>query len=608
MCGIIGRVGTDSAAPYLLEGLKRLEYRGYDSAGIAVLQENKIECRRALGRLDNLCREVSENPADGNVGIGHTRWATHGAPAVKNAHPHMSPDGKFAVVHNGIIENADALKKSELSGEKFSSETDTEVVAHLLQKYDCDNPVKTVAEVEKRLEGSYALGIICSEFPDTLFCTAKAMPLIAAVEEDGSFIASDVSAVVGYATMYYPISDGEICVLTGQTVKFYDKNGSQIAKKPHTIHADALLDGKQGYEHYMMLEMMQQPDAVRNTLAPLISGGKISLDGLSFSEDFLKSELRDIVIIACGSAYHTGLAGKRLLETVCRIPCRAEIASEFRYSDPLIDGKTLAVFISQSGETADTLAALRLSKQKGAKVLSIVNVKGSAIANESDNVIYTHAGREIAVATTKAYSAQLAVLYALTLYLAQIRQSAPEKTLSELTSSLMALPERISETIETVRGKAEELAKCLYSAQDIYLIGRQLDYAAVTEGSLKCKEISYIHSEAYAAGELKHGTISLIENGTPVIAVATDEAVLAKTVSNIREVDARGAHTVLITFERFRDAAAGIKDCIFIPETVPQFSVSLSVIPMQFLSYYIAKNRGCDIDKPKNLAKSVTVE
>ena len=408
--------------------------------------------------------------------------------------------------------------------------------------------------------------------------------------------------------MYYPISDGEICVLTGQTVKFYDKNGSQITKKPHTIHADALLDGKQGYEHYMMLEMMQQPDAVRNTLAPLISGGKISLDGLSFSEDFLKSELRDIVIIACGSAYHTGLAGKRLLETVCHIPCRAEIASEFRYSDPLIDDKTLAIFISQSGETADTLAALRLSKQKGAKVLSIVNVKGSAIANESDNVIYTHAGREIAVATTKAYSAQLAVLYALTLYLAQIRQSAPEKTLSELTSSLMALPERISETIETVRGKAEELAKCLYSAQDIYLIGRQLDYAAVTEGSLKCKEISYIHSEAYAAGELKHGTISLIENGTPVIAVATDEAVLAKTVSNIREVDARGAHTVLITFERFRDAAAGIKDCIFIPETVPQFSVSLSVIPMQFLSYYIAKNRGCDIDKPKNLAKSVTVE
>ena len=608
MCGIIGRVGVDDASPYLLEGLRRLEYRGYDSAGIAVMNGDKLSCRKALGKLENLRREVENEPIFGNIGIGHTRWATHGIPAVKNAHPHISPNGKFAVVHNGIIENADRLRSTELKNAEFASDTDTEVIAHLLQKYDCGDPVKTVTAVTALLEGSYALGIICSEYPDSLICTAKSMPLIAAVEEDGSFIASDVSAVVGYATMYYPITDKEVCILTDSSVKFYDKTGALIYKKPQLIRADALLDGKQGYEHYMMLEMMQQPDAVRNTLQPLFENGKITMGGLSFEKDFLEKDIREIVIVACGSAYHTGLVGKRLFETLCKIPCRAEIASEFRYADPLTDSRTLTVFISQSGETADTLAALRLSKEKKAKILSVVNVTGSAIANESDRVIYTRAGREIAVATTKAYSAQLSVLYALALYIAEIRNSVDPEKLSALKTALMALPERISETIEKTHTPAKELADSIYGADDIYLIGRQLDYAAVTEGSLKCKEISYIHSEAYAAGELKHGTISLIENGTPVIAVATDESVLAKTVSNIREVEARGAHTVLITFEKFRDAANGIKDVIFIPETLPELSVSLSVIPMQLLSYYIAKNRGCDIDKPKNLAKSVTVE
>lgn len=608
MCGIIGRVGMDNAVPYLLEGLKRLEYRGYDSAGIAAGAPGELLCRRALGRLENLCAEVEDNPICGRVGIGHTRWATHGAPSVENAHPHLSPNGKFAVVHNGIIENAESLRASELSEAEFSSETDTEVVAHLLQKYDCGDPVKTVSAVTRLLCGSYALGIIAIDYPDTLICTAKASPLIAAIEEDGSFIASDVSAVVGYATMYFPVTDGEICILTREKADLYNASGERIAKKPKLICADALLSGKQGYEHYMMLEMQQQPDAVRNTLQPLFENGKITLGGLAPEREFIANELREIVIVGCGSAYHTGLAGKQLLERLCRVSCRAEIASEFRYSEPIIDKGTLAIFISQSGETADTLAALRLAKEKGAQILSIVNVKGSAIANESERVIYTYAGREVAVATTKAYSAQLAVLYSLALNIASVRKTLTEKRLSELTAALSALPEKISETLKKTQPQAEKIALELAEAQDIYMIGRQLDYAAVTEGSLKCKEISYIHSEAYAAGELKHGTISLIEPGTPVIAVATDESVIAKTLSNIREVEARGAHTVLITLERFKEEAVGADECIFIPETLPEFSVSLSVLPMQLMSYYIAKERGCDIDKPKNLAKSVTVE
>lgn len=608
MCGIIGRVGSDNAAPYLFEGLKRLEYRGYDSAGMAVIASGAISCRKAIGRLENLQNETERSPICGDIGIGHTRWATHGAPSVKNAHPHMSSNGKFAIVHNGIIENAAALKAAELAETEFVSETDTEVIVHLLQKYFHGNPVETLAKVTTLLEGSYALGIICTEFPDTLICTAKSSPLIAAFDDDGSFIASDISAVVGYATMYFPISDGEICLITKQSIKLFNNSGKAITKKTQLISADALSDGKQGYEHYMMLEMQQQPDAVRNTLLPLIENGKITMGELEFEKNFLTEELGEIVIIACGSAYHTGLVGKQLIEKLCHIPCRTEIASEFRYSNPLIGRGTLAVFISQSGETADTLAALRIAKKKGAQILSIVNVSGSAIAMESDRVIYTKAGREIAVATTKAYSAQLSVLYSLALYIASEKKSISEKRISELTAALAALPEKISEALEKTHLKAEEIAAELMTAQDIYMIGRQLDYAAVTEGSLKCKEISYIHSEAYAAGELKHGTISLIEPGTPVIAVATDESVIAKTISNIREVEARGAHTVLITFEKFRELAVGINDCIFIPETVPELSVSVSVLPLQLLSYYIAKNRGCDIDKPKNLAKSVTVE
>lgn len=608
MCGIIGRVGNDDAVGYLLEGLGFLEYRGYDSAGIALCSGGGIKCCKAVGRLSNLRALAGEEKITGSSGIGHTRWATHGEPSVRNAHPHFSPDGAFAVVHNGIIENSRELYAAELKGVKPASDTDTEVVAQLLQKYYNGDVVKTVARVTKLLCGSYALGIVCREHPDTVFCTAKASPLIAARGNGGSFIASDAGAVAKYTNEMYPIKNAEICVLTSDSLKFFNSDGEPMKKSPVRIEADGLNTDKQGYEHFMMLEMMQQPAAVRNTLIPLISQGHISLGKLTFSEDYLKNELRDIVIVACGSAYHVGEVGRQLTESLCRVPCRAEIASEFRYSDPLIDEHTLAIFISQSGETADTLAALRLAHERGARVLSVVNVSGSAIANESDNVIYTKAGREIAVATTKAYSAQLAVMYAWIIYLARLRGAISAERETELVHELALLPEKMEQTIARVADRALDISASVAIAEDIYFIGRRLDYAASLEGSLKMKEISYIHSEAYAAGELKHGTISLIESGTPVIAVAGDTEIFGKTYSNIREVVSRGAKMVVITTDRNSDKLGELDNVITVPDTAREFSVSLLILPLQWLSYHTAKRRDCDIDKPKNLAKSVTVE
>lgn len=606
MCGIIGRVGYDNAVPYLTNGLSRLEYRGYDSAGIAFIKQKSLLCRKSGGRLENLFNALKDDD-NGIIGIGHTRWATHGKPTAQNAHPHLSPNGKFAVVHNGIIENADELKKKYFKDDIFASETDTEVIAHLIEKIYNGDMIRCLSEIQKLLIGSYALGVLSEDMPETLFCTAKASPLIAAIGKNGNFIASDVSAVSGDAETYYNVSQGEICSITKDLIEFFDTNAKSIVKESKAIDTERIDNGKHGYEHYMMLEMMQQPEAVKNTLDPLFFNGDIELQSVISDTSFLENELEDIVIVACGSAYHAGLVGECLFENLCRIKCSAEIASEFRYADPLINKNTLAVFISQSGETADTLAALRLAKKKGARVLSIVNVRSSAIANESDYVIYTNAGREVAVATTKAYSSQLAVLYALVLYIGKIRKTLSETGYEQLKKELLLLPQKISQTIIETKNVAEKLAEQLYSADDMYFIGRRLDFAASTEGSLKYKEISYIHSEAYAAGELKHGTISLIEQGTPVIAVVTDEDVFLKTVSNIREVEARGAVSVLITFEKYAELAGGAF-LITVPETAPQFSVSLSVIPLQFLSYYTAKLRGCDIDKPKNLAKSVTVE
>ncbi len=608
MCGIIGRIGKNDAVSYILDGLSLLEYRGYDSAGVAVIDNNGyLAVRKAQGRLLKLKEVVKEQPVSGNSGIGHTRWATHGKPSVTNAHPHTSPDGLFTVVHNGIIENAKEITNEYIGEENLVSETDTETVAHLLSRFYDGNVLGTIARVAEKLEGSYALGIICSETPDKIYCTAKASPLVAAYGDDGCFIASDVSAISRYSDASYSIADGEIAILSNNSISFYDNKGDEIQKTPNKITVDENVDSKNGYEHYMMLEIMQQPDAVRKTILPFIDNGSIKMSFSSIDDDFFKNEMREIVLVACGSAYHAGLVGQGVIERLAKVPCHSEVASEFRYKNPIIDKHTLAIFISQSGETADTLAALRLAKARGAKVISVVNVAGSALAKEGENVILTAAGREVAVATTKAYSAQLSVLYAFAIHLAALRETIDAETKQNLVRELSSLPEKIRQTIELTEDISRSLAERFKDAADMYFIGRQLDFAAAMEASLKMKEISYVHSEAYAAGELKHGTISLVDKGTPVIAVVSQLDVISKTASNVCEVKARGAETVIVTDESNKDTVTA-DHVISVPDTAQEFAVSLQIIPLQLLAYYSAKERGCDIDKPKNLAKSVTVE
>ncbi len=608
MCGIIGRVGSDNAVPYILNGLDCLEYRGYDSAGIAVFNKNNIDSCKTVGRLAGLRKTAESKNLNGFVGIGHTRWATHGAASERNAHPHFSNNRKFAIVHNGIIENSNELAKDELKSVSYNSETDTEKVVHLLSKYYDGNIIATISKVISLLKGSFALGILCDDYPDTIFSTAMSSPMVAAKTSDGGFICSDAGAISAYAKEYYPVKNGEICILNQNTIEFYDKYGTPIKKNAVKIEVGELNSDKQGYEHYMMLEMLQQPNAVRDTILPLIKNNGIHIENIDISDEYIKNTLKEVKIVACGSAYHAGVVGKHLMESMGNIRTSVEIASEFRYVDPLIDEHTLAVFISQSGETADTLAALRLAKQKGAKTLSIVNVKGSAIANESENVIYTNAGREVAVATTKAYSAQLAVLYALSIRLAKGNGKITAEEEKRLTYELAALPHKIQMSIENNIEKAENYAERFSKATDIYYIGRRLDYAASLEASLKMKEISYIHSESYAAGELKHGTLSLVDPGVPVVALASDGEIFSKTYSNICEVMARGADMLVVTTEKNKNAVAEFENTFIIPDTLPQFIVSLQIVPLQLLSYYTAKKKGCDIDKPKNLAKSVTVE
>ena len=610
MCGIIGKAGDENVIPDIINGLKKLEYRGYDSAGIAVLGENGYSSVKTAGKVDALSEAVSAcRCAPGETGIGHTRWATHGAPTDKNAHPHFSPDGKFAVVHNGIIENASELKKTVLSADEvYASETDTEVAAHLISFYYKGDPIEAISKTVNVMKGSFALGVLCSDFPETLFAAAYASPLFAAKGKSGTFIASDMGAVGEDTEQIYKLSRREIAKLTKDSIEFFSADGAPIVKNTVNVQVGKLGLEKGGFEHYMLYEIMQQPDAVRDTLAPLIKDGHIIRHEGFPDGAFVRDRLNRIRIIACGSAYHTGLVASSLIEQYCGIDCRAEVASEFRYSAALIDGNTLTVFISQSGETADTLAALRLAKEKGAKTLAIVNIEGSAIATESDAVVFTRAGREVAVATTKAYSAQLAALYALTLYLAREKGAMTAAQEGAFTEELLKLPEKIRLTTETVSEAVTELAALLAGHEDMFFIGRLLDSAAAMEGSLKMKEISYINSQAYAAGELKHGTISLIEEGTPVIALATQDDVFTKTAANLCEVKARGAYTILITEERFLSREFEADRVIAVPDTADPFAVSLAVVPMQLLSYYTAKNRGCDIDKPKNLAKSVTVE
>ena len=608
MCGIIGYVGEKQAAPILLEGLQKLEYRGYDSAGIAVFSGNEIEIKKTRGRLKALSDMVDGGRAvKGTVGIGHTRWATHGEPSDINSHPHMSSSGRFAVVHNGIIENYIPLKKRLMKkGFEFVSETDTEVLAHLIEYYYKGDIIDTVIKVIERVEGSYALGVLSLDQPDTFVAVRKASPMIVGLGERENFIASDVTAILAHTRNIYYLEDDEIVVLKKDGVKVYNTDKEEIEKEVFTVDWDVSAAEKGGYEHFMMKEIEEQPKAIRDTVSPRIKDGRVVLDDISLTAEYIKG-IHKIYVVACGSAYHVGMVGKYIIEKMCRIPVEAMVASEFRYCDPILGKDDLVVIISQSGETADTLAALKEAKARGARTLAIVNVVGSAIANAADDVIYTWAGPEIAVATTKAYSTQLAVMYLLAIYMADRLKRLTAEEYRELIDQIEALPDMVAEILKK-KDKVQYLASKFFNCHSIFFIGRNLDYAVSLEGSLKLMEISYIHSEAYAAGELMHGTISLIEDGTLVVALATGEKLFEKTISNVKEVKARGAVVLGITVEgRAHKEDAG-DYIIEIPKTHELLVPSLTVIPLQLFGYYVASLKGCDIDKPRNLAKSVTVE
>jgi len=608
MCGIVGFIGSVQAAPILLDGLAKLEYRGYDSAGIAVFSDNSITVKKSRGRLKVLSDMTDNgNSVSGNVGIGHTRWATHGEPSDVNSHPHLSNSGKFAVVHNGIIENFITLRDRMMKkGYEFVSDTDTEVIAHMLEYYYDGDIIDAVIKVIERVEGSYALGVLCLDNPDEFVAVRKSSPMIIGLGKNENFIASDVTAILNHTRDVYYLEDNEIVVLKKDSVKIYNTDKESVEKEVFHVNWDISAAEKGGYEHFMMKEIEEQPKAVRDTISPRIKDGRIVLDNISLGDDYIKN-INKIFIVACGSAYHVGMVGKYVIEDLCRIPVEAMLASEFRYCNPIVDENDLVIIISQSGETADTLAALKEAKSKGAKILSVVNVVGSTIANASDEVIYTWAGPEIAVATTKAYSTQLSVMYLIAIYLADKRNTIDSAKYNELVKALEKLPEQI-ESIIADKENIQYLASKFFNSHSIFFIGRNLDYAIALEGSLKLKEISYIHSEPYAAGELKHGTISLIEDGTLVVALAAGEALFDKTVSNVQEVMARGAIVLGVTSEA-REHKDKLGDYIIeIPETNKLFFPSLSVVPLQLFSYYVASLKGCDIDKPRNLAKSVTVE
>lgn len=608
MCGIVGYIGTKQAAPIILDGLSKLEYRGYDSAGMAVYDGNKINITKSVGRLkvlENLTRGGETLP--GFCGIGHTRWATHGAPSDVNAHPHFNASETITVVHNGIIENYLQLRqKLTQKGYKFVSETDTEVLAHLLDYYYKGNPLEAVTKVLHRVEGSYALGILFADCPDQIFAARKDSPLIAGQNEDGCFIASDVPAILKYTRNVYYVDNQEVVRLRADHMHFYTVDEEEIKKSPVTIEWDANAAEKAGYEHFMLKEMYEQPKTVTDTLMPRLKNDDIVIDELNMTDEELKA-IRKIHIVACGSAYHAGVTGKYVIEGLARIPVEADLASEFRYRNPILEEGAMVVVISQSGETADTLAALRESQARGFKVLGIVNVVGSSIAREADNVMYTWAGPEIAVATTKAYSAQLVALYLLAMKLGRVRGEIDQDTFVTLLGDLKCLPDQI-ELLLNNKLKIQKFANRYVGAKDVFFIGRGIDYAISLEGSLKLKEISYIHSEAYAAGELKHGTISLIEEGTLVAAVSTQPELYAKTISNMVEVKARGAFVLAVTCEENKEIEKAADYVIYIPETNPYFANSLAIIPLQLFGYYVAVGKGCDVDKPRNLAKSVTVE
>ncbi len=612
MCGIVGYIGTKKASPILINGLIRLEYRGYDSAGIATIEKNEISVMKDKGRVKNLYHLKGIDNLKGTIGIAHTRWATHGKPSQENSHPHTDNSKTFSVVHNGIIENYHELRDFlTKNGYTFYSETDTEVIPNLVhyyyQKEETSGDLKFLHAVKNAcsdLKGSFAIEIICKDYPDNMIVTRKDSPLVIGKGENENYISSDIPAILSFTRNFYLLNDLELAILSRDTIAFYDKDLKPITKATQTIEWDATSAEKDGYEDFMLKEIYEQPTAIRETIgAKFHENTKCELEELNFTKEYL-SNLTKIYIVACGTAMHAGLAGKNAIEKLCHITTEVDVASEFRYRDPLVDEKTLCIFISQSGETADTIAALKLCKEKGAKTLAISNVIGSSITREADNSIYTHAGPEIAVASTKAYTSQVVLMTILAIYFAETLEMHTD-TITTLKKDILALPKKIEETLK-LSEKIENFSIKVCQEKDIFFLGRGIDETVAKEGSLKLKEISYIHSESYPAGELKHGPIALIENGVTVVSIMTDKSLVEKTISNIQEVVTRGAKTLVVTNQDIKKDRFDMT--ITIPETNPFISPILSIIPLQLLAYYISKEKGLDVDKPRNLAKSVTVE
>ena len=616
MCGIVGYIGNQKAAPILLAGLTKLEYRGYDSAGIAVMENGKIEVQKDKGRVSNLYKIKEIENLQGTIGIAHTRWATHGIPSKENAHPHTDNTKRFAVVHNGIIENYVELRKElEAEGYSFYSQTDTEVIPNLIQYfYDKDEKndelkiVRAVKNTTDKLIGSYAIEVVSNENPDIMVVVRKDSPLVIGKGSNENYIASDIPAILSYTKDFYLLENLEFAMLSRDSIRFFDKDLKEFNKKADTITWNAMAADKNGYEDYMLKEIYEQPTAIRETIGTRVNEGICKFDELNFTKEYLSS-LKQIYIVACGTAMHAGLAVKSTIERMSKIHTQVDIASEFRYRDPLVDEKTLCIFITQSGETADTIAALKLCKEKGAKTLAVTNVIGSSITREADYSIYTHAGPEIAVASTKAYTSQITLLVLLAMYFAQILNTINKEELDSIIKEMLVLPNKVEKVLKSTE-QIKDIAKHMFKEKDVFYLGRGIDYTTAQEASLKVKEISYIHSESYAAGELKHGTIALIEKGVNVIGIMTDTNLVKKTVSNMEEIITRGAiTTVVLSEEVAKDLNTDIfTNVIVVPDTEIYLSPIITIVPLQLLAYYISKEKGLDVDKPRNLAKSVTVE
>ncbi len=608
MCGIVGYIGDKNAQDIILHGLEKLEYRGYDSAGLALINKDKLTYRKFKGRLENLVKNLEEDPLEGGLGIGHTRWATHGAPSDTNSHPHLNNDETLALVHNGIIENYMEIKKELIDkGYTFKSDTDTEAIAHLIDSYYKDDLLSAAFLAEERLEGSYALAIVSSKDRDKIVAIRNESPLILGLGDGDYFLASDIPAILKYTKKVIYLENKDVVEITKRGFQIYDKNKNKVTRSPKEILWDIESATKEGYDHFMLKEIYQQPKAIYDTYSKRLKGNDFVLENIRIDEKLIK-EINRVYIVACGTAYYAGLVGRSILQGFLEVECISDIASEFRYSDPYIDDKTLLVIVSQSGETADTLGALKLGKERGARVLSITNVVGSSVARESHDVFYTWAGPEIAVASTKAYTTQLTAFYILGLYFGKLKGTLLDKCYGEILEELKTLPDKVQEVLDKSNDIALEIAEKIQDKKSLFYLGRGLDYCTALEGALKLKEISYIHTEAFPAGELKHGTIALIEEGTPVISIATQENLYEKMLSNIKEVKARGAYVVSLTRKKNKDLEEICDRVVYLEESFNIFMPVISVVFPQLLAYHTALLKGNDVDKPRNLAKSVTVE